>query len=151
MLFHLPKDLKNFNRFTMDKPIIMGRNTYESIGHALPGRTNIIVSKTLADDLPDCKVCRTLDEAIGYATISIISKSDHALISSSEIMIIGGGEIYKQAMCRAKRLLITHINATANGDTYFPHYDLDEWVEKHSTSNQDGDITWTFRILERAN
>ncbi len=136
----------------MGKPIIMGRKTYESIGKPLPGRCNIIVSRTLADDLPECKVCQDLTEALDYAKQYIrenASKLDEKGIDK-EIMIIGGGDIYRQTLPMATKLFITEVGVEEEGDTYFPEYEDDTWGEKKKGRQyNDGDTPCIFRELER--
>lgn len=142
LLFRLKEDLRRFKQHTMGKPIIMGRKTYESIGRPLPGRCNIVVSSTLTDNLPSIKVCGALEEAIAYAREHI---QDNA--SAKEIMIIGGGDIYRQALPQATRLLITEVGREAEGDTYFPDYATGGWDEEEAESYNDDGIPCVFRTL----
>lgn len=155
LLFRLKVDLRRFKKLTMGKPIIMGRKTYESIGKPLPGRCNIIVSRTLTDNLPDnlseCKVCQDLTEALDYAKQYIrehASKLDGDEVDK-EIMIIGGGDIYRQTLPMATKLFITEVGVEEGGDTYFPKYAASQWREERSENYDDGGIPCVFRILSR--
>lgn len=140
MPWHLPADLKHFKQVTMDKPVVMGRKTYESIGKALPGRKNIVISRAgFAAD--DAIVVATAEEAIAVAG------------NVDEIMIIGGGKIYEIFLPRAERLYLTHIDLEVNGDTFFPDYGaLADWeikeVEVHSP-DQKNPYSYSFETLQR--
>ncbi|EAQ63511.1 dihydrofolate reductase [Marinomonas sp. MED121] len=119
--WHLPNDLKYFKKVTMGKPIIMGRKTYESIGKPLPGRRNIVITRqdayTGVGENDAIDVVSSLDQAIDLGE-SIALVEGH-----EEVMVIGGAEIYKQALLKADRLYITHVLADVEGDAYFPQVD----------------------------
>lgn len=119
--WHLPEDLAHFRATTVGKPVIMGRLTWESIGRVLPGRTNIVVSRTLATDAlgPDVVVVSDLDSALVAATRT----------GAAEIMVIGGGQLYAEALDQADRLYVTEVDLVIKGDTWFPEYAADDWVE----------------------
>ena len=125
--WHLPNDLKYFKKVTMGKPIIMGRKTYESIGKPLPGRRNIVITRQEnytgmgTDDAID--VVSSLDQAIELGE-SIALVEGH-----EEVMVIGGAEIYKQALAKADRLYITHVLAEVEGDAFFPEVDWSVYDE----------------------
>ncbi|RUO29794.1 type 3 dihydrofolate reductase [Aliidiomarina sedimenti] len=115
MPWHLPKELKYFKEITLGKPVVMGRRTYESIGRPLPGRHNIVISGS-NPSLPD--------------EVSVVSSVDEALQAAGavdEIMVIGGGEIYRQFLPVATRLYLTEIDLVVDGDTWFPEFNSDEW------------------------
>ena len=122
MPWRLPSDLKRFKAATLGKPLIMGRKTLEAIGKPLPGRDNIIVTRqqNLAHD--GVFVAASLEKALDHA------KQLAAALHVDEIMIAGGGEIYRQSMARADKLLITRVLAEPDGDAHFP--DIDETVWK---------------------
>jgi dihydrofolate reductase len=126
MPWHLPADLAYFKKVTLGKPIIMGRKTYESIGMALPGRRNIVITRD-KNYLPQGKgadlvdVVSSVEQALSLVNGSAV---DNAV---DEIMVIGGGAIYHHCLPEANRLYITHINANIEGDTEFPHYDDGSW------------------------
>jgi len=115
LLWHIPEDLKYFKSLTMGAPIIMGRKTFESIGRALPGRLNIIISRNDAFEAQNCIVVNSLDTAIAKAN------------TYNEVFIIGGGEIYKQAIDIAHKLYITEVYEAFSGDTFFPYFDSVNW------------------------
>ncbi len=112
--WYLPSDFAYFKSITIGKPIIMGRKTYESIGKPLPKRVNIIVSRKKNYQPDGVIVINDLDAAIELA--KTIAKAD----KQDEIMIIGGAEIYRQAMSKADRLYISHVDLMPKGDSLFP-------------------------------
>lgn len=115
--WHLPADLKHFKAATLGKPVIMGRRTFESIGRPLPGRLNIVVTRR-ADFTPTgCVVAGSLEAA--YAAAG----------DAAEICVIGGGELYREAIADADRLELTEIHAEFEGDAHFPKVDPAQWRE----------------------
>jgi len=114
LLCYLPADLQHFKSITMGKPIIMGRNTFASIGKPLPGRLNIVVSNTVTS-IEGVVVVDSLESAIDMT-------ADHA-----EIMIIGGAQLFKEAMVLATRLYITRIHHQFPADVFFPNIDGTVW------------------------
>lgn len=139
LLAYIPADLKYFKSVTMGKPIIMGRRTYESIGRALPGRTNLIVSSQLNTN-SEITVVRNLAEAFELTK------------NTEEVMVIGGAKIFEEAMLSATRLYITKIHHQFNADVYFPQIDLTLWKCKEITKQpQDNQNPYaiTFYIYER--
>ncbi len=118
--WHISDDLKRFKRLTMGHPIIMGRKTYESIGKPLPGRTNIVLTRS-ADFTAPTEVLKfdSLDAAL-----------DHCRTQRERIVfIIGGGEVYRQALPLADKLFVTEVHQRVSGDTKFPDYDRSQWIE----------------------
>lgn len=143
--WHLPNDLKFFKNSTLGKPIIMGRKTYESIGKPLPGRENIVISRTLnPDDIPGCTVCNSLQDAIG-----MINRRE----DTPEIMIMGGAQIYKEALPLMNRLYLTHVHAEVDGDTQMPAFDFSHatlsFEEKHAKDEKNR-YDYTFEIWDFA-
>ncbi|QTF07070.1 type 3 dihydrofolate reductase [Brenneria izadpanahii] len=139
MPWHLPADLAWFKRNTFGKPIVMGRNTFRSIGQPLPGRLNIVVSSHPGDDERVTWVS-SLDEAIAAAG------------DVEEVMVIGGGSIYQQMLPLANRLYLTHIDVEVEGDTHFPDYEPDEWRSTFSEfhdADEHNSHSYCFEILER--
>ena len=124
--WRLPKDLQYFKKVTLGKPIIMGRKTFESIGRALPGRTNIVISRNPEWVAPEgVKLVTSIDEAIALAeSIAVID-------GSSELMIIGGAQIYKEAIKKdlIDQLDITLVHHEFEADAFFPEIDLNIWEE----------------------
>lgn len=121
--WHLPEDLKYFKRTTMGKCIIMGRKTFESIGRPLPGRTNIIVTRSRDYEVDNARVVDSLADAIELAeNVSFIDGTDEAFI-------IGGAELYKHALPYVDRMHLTMVHAEVDGDTFFPDFAVEEWQE----------------------
>lgn len=116
LLWHLPKDLKHFKDLTSGHPIIMGRKTFESIGKALPNRTNIVVSRKKNWFQEGILIVGSLKEAVKFA-----KKIDE------NIFIIGGGNVYEQTMEIADRLEVTLVKANLEADTYFPKINSKFW------------------------
>ncbi len=120
--WRLPTDFAFYKRTTMGKPLVVGRKTFQSIGKPLPGRTNIVVTRS-ADFAPEgVEVFGDLSEAIARGRE--IAERDGV----DELFINGGGEIYRAAMPLADRLYVTHVDAAPDGDTFFPQIDPAVWV-----------------------
>ena len=132
--WHLPADLQRFKRLTMGAPVIMGRKTHESIGKALPGRRNIVVTRRPGASWDGCEVAGSLDAALAAAR------------NAPEVFVIGGAELYAAALPRAYRLYLTLIDADYPGDTLFPEFDPADWRE---TARERGD-GFAFVTYERA-
>lgn len=116
--WRIPADMKYFKQVTMGKPIIMGRKTYESIGTALPGRTNIVITRNPTVDAHDIVLARSVHEALKKA-----AEVD------GEAMIIGGGQIYEATLPLADRIYLTEVHGDYDGDAFFPHLDRAMWRE----------------------
>ena len=131
MPWHLPADLKFFRAKTWGKPVIMGRKTFQSIGRALAGRTNIVITRDNDFTAPDIITATTPDHALKQAH----EKAPDA----DEIMIIGGAQIYRQMLDHATRLYLTEIDLAPDGDAFFPDYKKNTWSEtwreSHKASN----------------
>jgi dihydrofolate reductase len=127
--WHLPADLKHFKALTMGKPMIMGRATWESLPGLLPGRPHIVVTRNPAYVAEGATVAHSLEAAIQAA-----SKE-----TSDEILIIGGANLYAQALPLADCLYLTEIDASVAGDAFFPALNLNEWRETQSESHQPDD------------
>jgi dihydrofolate reductase len=138
--WRLSEDLKHFKAITMGKPMIMGRATYESIGKALPGRRTIVLTRQADFSADGCDVAPTIEAAIEAAG------------DAEEVMIVGGGEIYRQFLPMADRIYLTRVQAEVEGDTTFPELDMSQWevvaVEEYPAY---GDREFRFEIetLER--
>lgn len=124
MPWKLSTDLKRFKADTMGRPIVMGRKTWEAVGRALPGRRNIVITRDAAYPAAGADVVTTLDEALTLA------RADAVTSGQSEICVIGGGEVYAQAIEQADRLKITRVLAEIDGDTVFPAIDEAVWVRE---------------------
>ena len=119
--WHLSEDLKYFKRTTMGKPIAMGRLTWESIGRPLPGRTNIVISRDPDLEIAGVKTVSSLPAAIDLA--AAISEID----GCDELVVIGGGQIYAEALPLAQRMYLTEVHADVTGDAWFPEWERNEW------------------------
>lgn len=115
MPWRLPAELRYFRSVTMGKPIIMGRKTFEAIGRPLPGRHNIILTRNRSYAAPGCSVVHSMEEALQVAG------------KVEEVMVIGGSAVYRSFLPHAHRLYLTCIEATFEGDTYFPVIDRAQW------------------------
>lgn len=121
--WRLPSDLKHFRMVTLNRPVIMGRKTYESIGKALPDRTNIVVTRDLSLVAPGCTLANSIDTALDAARADAKKRNVH------EIMVIGGSDIFTATMPIANRLEITHVHLSPEGDVVFPPIDPAKWRE----------------------
>ena len=124
LLWHIPDDFRHFKETTMGKPIIMGRRTYESIGKALPGRTNIVITTKPESIQGDVVTASSVDDAISKAQ----KIAEETLVD--EIFIIGGGQIYAAAMPQVDRIYLTVVHQNFEGDTFFPKINPAEWTEE---------------------
>nr|AIA10532.1 dihydrofolate reductase [uncultured bacterium] len=144
LIWHIPEDMRHFKATTMGKPIVMGRKSYESLGKPLPGRVNIVISrsggKVVNENGPF--FFTSIDEALADAN----KRAEKS--GAGEIMIIGGGEIYKQTLPITDRIYLTRVEKDYEGDTFFPDLNPHEW---HTVSKEhhDGDPPFTFYLLER--
>lgn len=141
LIWHLPADLRFFKNLTMGHPIIMGRKTYESIGKPLPGRTTVIITRQQDFEAPGCIVVNSIDEAIAKAqTID------------QDVYIIGGAEIYKQALAKTDTIYLTRVHHTFDGDTFFPELDGADWEvtseEKHEPDEKNK-YSYSFITLKQ--
>ncbi|MEO6968462.1 MAG: dihydrofolate reductase [Rhodanobacteraceae bacterium] len=117
MPWHLPDDLKRFKALTLGKPVLMGRKTAVAIGRALPGRRNLVLSRARVAPFADQDVVHSLDEALSIA-------------DGTELVVIGGGEVYALALPHATHLSLTQVDTdTQDADTFFPAFDLQAWRE----------------------
>lgn len=144
--WHLPEDLRYFKRVTMGKPIIMGRKTFESIGRPLPGRTNIVVSRDTAYQPENVKVVNSLEAAKELAeSICMVNGCDEA-------MVIGGAQIYEQALPLADRLYLTQVHAEVKGDALFPAFHPGDWAEvgrEDFSADGPNPYDYSFIVLQR--
>ena len=115
--WHLPADLQHFKKLTMGKPMLMGRNTWESLPGVLPGRRHIVVTRN-----PDYR-------ASGADVVHSVEEALAAVEDEAEIMIVGGSQFYSEMMPRADRLYLTLVDEDIEGDVYFPQIDWHEWRE----------------------
>jgi dihydrofolate reductase len=139
MPWYLPADLARFKSLTMGHPILMGRKTHASIGKALPGRRNIVITRDAVYAAPGCEIAGSLEDALRLA-------------GEGEAFVIGGGEIYRQALPFAQRLYLTRIDAAFDADTFFPEFDEAAWRvtsrEAHAPDEKNR-YPFEFVLLER--
>jgi len=136
MPWRLPGELRHFKETTMGKPIVMGRKTWESIGRALPGRQNIVVTRNRDYRAENCLVVQSLTLAIEGA-------------EGDEIMVIGGGQLYRQALPAADRMVLTLVDCAPAADTWFPEWNESEWTEISRRSQAiDENNELAFEIIE---
>ena len=135
--WRLPDDLKRFKALTLGKPVLMGRKTFESIGKPLPGRTNLVLSRRADLDLPGCTVVNSLAAALTFAA------------EVEELAVIGGAEIYAQALPVVDVIHLTRVHASIDGDVFLPALEPNEWrervVERHP---QDERHAYEFSYVE---
>ena len=140
--WRLPGDLKRFRAFTLGKPILMGRKTFESIGQPLPERTNLVLTRDRGWFAHGVIVVHSLLEALVQAG------------ASAELVAIGGAEIYRLLLPLARRMYLTHVHADVPGDITFPEFDSTQWADLECSSQPaDGEHAYplTFMTLERRN
>jgi dihydrofolate reductase len=138
--WHLPEDLKRFREITMGKPMIMGRVTYESIGKALPGRTNIVLTRDADYRADGCETATRLDQALALAG------------ETDEVMVIGGAFVYREFLPMADRIYLTRVRAHIDGDALFPELDPDEWTvtaKEDFPAGDDRDYGFSLKVLDR--
>ncbi|HEX9164065.1 MAG TPA: dihydrofolate reductase [Thermoanaerobaculia bacterium] len=142
--WHMPADLKRFKQLTTGHHLLMGRRTYESVGKPLPGRVNVVISRSPDYAPPGVAVARSLDEAI--------SKAEAA--GDGEIFIGGGSGVFEQAIHRADRMYLTRVHAEPEGDTFFPEFDdVNEWQlvdAEHYEADERNPYPYSFLTYERA-
>lgn len=140
--WRLSADLKNFKQITMGKPIVMGRKTHESIGHVLPGRENVVITRDSSYMAKDCTVLHSIECA--YAKYKQLN----------EIMIMGGAELYAQTIEKADLIYLTEVHADCEGDTFFPVFDRSEWKEvqrEDHRADENNEFDYSFVLLEKIN
>jgi dihydrofolate reductase len=142
--WHLPDDLKRFKRMTVGKPVIMGRKTFESIGKPLPGRHNIVLTRDAGWRAEGVTIVPNLAEAVAAAGLDPRARADG-------IMVIGGAQIYAQALPSATRIELTEVDAEPEGDTVMPAFDPARWHEtaRETHPATDGQPGFAFVTLNR--
>lgn len=144
--WYLPEDLKRFKRTTQGKPLVMGRKTFESIGRPLPGRLNIVITRDEGYRREGIRVCHALGEAL------VLADQQALIDDADEIMVMGGGEVYTQALPVATRLYLTEVAIEVEGDAYFPEIDRHQWreVERLPGVPQPGQPDYAFVQYRRS-
>lgn len=140
LLWHIPEDLKHFKELTTGHTVIMGENTYRSIGRPLPNRTNIVITLDTTFQAEGCQVVHSIDEALDTAR----------QYEQEEVFVIGGASIYKQFLPLVDRLYLTQVVGTYEADTFFPSYDdFSKEISEEKMSNSEH--TFSFVVRERNN
>jgi len=137
--WHLSDDLKRFKQLTLGKPIVMGRKTFESIGRALPGRQNIVLTRQSEFAADECDVVSSIDAAIAASG------------DAGEIVVIGGSEIYKLFLPLAERIYMTRVHIDVDGEVRFPELDDELWQESERENHDADDLNeyeFTTSVLE---
>ena len=145
MPWHLPEELRYFKQRTMGKPVIMGRKTWDSIGRPLPGRLNIVISRQTGLRLDGAEVFSDVSQAIVRAQNWACGHG------ADEVMIIGGGQLYRQSLPQANRVYLTRIEMEVPGDTHFPELPFDEWqrVDAQPFAASGDSPAYTFEVWQR--
>ena len=147
LLWHISEDLKFFRRTTSGYPVIMGRKTFESIGRPLPKRTNVVVSR--GSEAPEgTLLASSLEGAFKLAEATMLVNPEAP--QPARCFVIGGGQIYAQALELADRLIVTHVHTVIeNADTFFPEIDSKQWkVDRRSELYTDEETGYTFEFVE---
>ena len=131
--WHLPADLAHFKRTTMGHTIVMGRRTYDSIGSPLPGRVTVVVTRRPAWRVDGFSSAASLEQALALAT-------------GDEVFVVGGGQLYREAMPLADRILLSEVPDSPDGDTWFPDVDPAVWHETGRTPAKGFDIVTYERL-----
>jgi len=140
--WHLSSDLRRFRELTMGHHLIVGRKTFESIGKPLPGRQTIVVTRDVNFKHEGCFVARSVEDAISLARER----------GETEVFVIGGAEIYAQALEAADRIYLTQVHAVVDADTFFPEFDRSAWIETQRVdhpADEKNQYAFTFRLLDR--
>ena len=141
LLWHMPADLKFFKQTTLGHTIIMGRKTFDSVGKPLPNRRNIVITRDSSLKIDGVEVVNSLDEALAI--------TQH---EEKPIFIVGGAEIYRQALSKTDTIYLTTIHHTFDADTFFPTIDRSEWEiissEPHK-ADEKNKYDYTFEVLKR--
>lgn len=139
LLWHISEDLRNFKRVTSGHPVVMGRKTYDSLGRPLPNRTNVVITRQNIE-IEGCEVVHSLEEALSKFS------------AEEEVFVIGGAQIYAEALPIADRFYLTRVHHAYEGDTSFPTWDESEWVLAESERFERGEkyeYPFTIEIYDR--
>lgn len=142
MPWHLPNDLRHFKNLTWGMPVLMGRKTFESLGKPLPGRKNIVISRQPGWSAPGAVVVKSIEDALFIAREA----------DMKEVMVIGGGEIYRSLFESAKRIYLTRVEAEPEADTFFPVIDPQQWhlmSQKNHEADEKNAYNYSFQVWER--
>jgi len=139
LLWSLPKDMKHFKEITSGHTIIMGRKTFDSMGKPLPNRRNIVITRKKDLNIPGAEVVNSLDQALTLCN------------NEQEVYVIGGAEIYNEALPKTDRIYLTRVHKSFEADAFFPELNPEEWVEtarEEHLPDEKNQIAFTFLTLE---
>lgn len=139
LLWHISEDLRNFKRVTSGHPVIMGRKTFESLGRPLPNRKNVVITRQDIT-IEGCEVVHSLDEALGLFS------------AEEEVFVIGGAQIYREAMPFADRFYLTRVHHSYQGDTSFPEWSEADWIlteSEHFERGEKYEYPFTIEVYNR--
>ncbi len=142
MPWHLPNDMKHFKNITWGMPVLMGRKTFESLGKVLPGRKNIVITRQPGWKAPGTVIVGSIEDGLFVARET----------DAREVMVIGGGEIYRALFDRAKRIYLTRVEAEPEADTFFPVIDPKRWYlvsQKNHEADEKNAFNHSFQLWER--
>ncbi len=142
MPWHLPNDMKHFKNVTWGMPVVMGRKTFDSLGKALPGRKNIVITRQPGWKADNTVAVKNIEDAL------FVAKETDA----KEVMVIGGGEIYKALFDKAQRIYLTRVEAEPEGDTFFPVLTQGQWhlvSQKNHEADEKNAYNYSFQVWER--
>lgn len=142
MPWHLPNDMKHFKNVTWGMPVVMGRKTFDSLGKALPGRKNIVITRQPGWMADNTVAVKNIEDAL------FVAKETDA----KEVMVIGGGEIYKALFDKAQRIYLTRVEAEPEGDTFFPVLTQGQWhlvSQKNHEADEKNAYNYSFQVWER--
>ncbi len=134
MPWHLPEDLAHFKHTTMGHTLVMGRKTFDSIGRALPGRRTIVVTRNPSWSHPDVETAHSLADALALAG------------PADQVFVVGGGQVYGEAMPFAQQMLLTEVPDAPEGDTFFPEWVVQDWREVDREHHDGFDIATYERV-----
>jgi dihydrofolate reductase len=141
LLCHLPADLKYFKQTTTAHHIVLGRKTYESVGKPLPNRTNIVITRS-SKNIEGCIIKESIEDAIAFAKAN----------NENELFITGGGTVYDLTLQLADRIYITQVHHTFDADTFFPHFDKQDWLEiknEFHKADEKNQFDFSFIVYQR--
>ncbi len=142
MPWHLPNDMKHFKNVTWGMPVVMGRKTFESLGKVLPGRKNIVISRQPGWNVEGTVAVQKIEDAL------FVAKQTDA----KEVMVIGGGEIYKALFDKASRIYLTRVEAEPEADTFFPSLSPKDWYlvsQQIHEADEKNSYNYSFQLWER--
>jgi dihydrofolate reductase len=142
MPWHLPADMKHFKNVTWGMPVVMGRKTFESLGKPLPGRKNIVISRQSGWKADGTVAVKNIDDAL-----FVVKQAD-----VNEVLVIGGGEIYKALFEKVNRIYLTRVHAQPEADTFFPALPPDQWhlmSQQNHEADEKNNYNYSFQVWER--